>query len=42
MTKLVMRDIKKYVNNCNMYQRMKNKIKTPAGKLKLSKILEKP
>ena len=42
MAKLVMRDIKKYVNNCNMYQRMKNKIEAPAGKLKLSKISEKP
>jgi len=37
----VTKDIGKYVNGCNLCQRMKNKIETPAGKLKLSKILEK-
>ena len=32
----------KYVEDCNICQRMKNKIEIPAGKLNLSKIPEKP
>ena len=38
----VTKDIGKYVEKCNMCQRMKNRMEVPAGKLKLSKILEKP
>ena len=30
------------MNGCNICQRMKNHIKIPAGKLKLSKVLKKP
>jgi len=30
-----------YIKECNMCQRMKNKIEVPVGKLKLSKILKK-
>ena len=37
-----MRDMGKYVENFNMCQRMKNRMEIPAGKLKLSKVLEKP
>jgi len=51
MTKLVMRnywwpevtkDIGRYVKECDMYQRIKNRTKEVAGKLKLSEVLEKP
>jgi len=38
----VMREVGRYVEECNLYQRIKNKIEKLAGKLKLSKILEKP
>jgi len=38
----VMRDIGKYVEGCNLYQRMKNKTEELAGKLKLSKVPKKP
>ena len=31
----------KYIDGCNLCQRMKNKIETPVGKLKLSEVLEK-
>jgi len=31
----------KYVESCDMYQRMKNKIEVLMGKLKLSEVLEK-
>ena len=37
-----MRDIRKYVEGCNLYQRMKNRTEEVAGKLKLSEVLEKP
>jgi len=37
----VTRDVEKYIDGCNMCQRIKNRTKIPAGKLKLSKILEK-
>ena len=33
--------MERYVKGCNMYQRMKNRIEKPAGKLKLSKVLKK-
>ena len=36
-----MRDMEKYVEGCDMYQRIKNKIEWFAGKLKLSEVLEK-
>ena len=35
------RDIRRYVERCNMCQRMKNRIKAIIEKLKLSKVLEK-
>ena len=38
----VTKDVEKYIKGCNMCQRMKNRIEVPAGKLKLSEILEKP
>jgi len=38
----VMRDVKKYVESCDMCQRIKNRTEVPAGKLKLSEVLEKP
>ena len=37
----VTRDVRRYVEGCNLYQRMKNKTEELAGKLKLSEILEK-
>ena len=37
----VMRDMGKYIEGCNMCQRMKNGTDTLAGKLKLSEISEK-
>jgi len=30
----------KYIEECDMYQRMKNRTEIPIGKLKLSKVLE--
>ena len=38
----VTRDIERYVEGCNLCQRMKNRIEEVAGKLKLSEVLEKP
>jgi len=38
----VMRDVGKYVEECDLYQRMKNRTEKPAGKLKLSKVPKKP
>ena len=38
----VMRDVGKYVEDCNICQRIKNRIEVIIGKLKLSEILEKP
>jgi len=38
----VTRDVEKYVEGCDLCQRMKNKTEKLAGKLKLSKIPEKP
>ena len=37
----VTRDVGKYVEECDLYQRMKNRMEEPAGKLKLSEVLEK-
>jgi len=38
----VMRDVGKYVEGYDLYQRMKNRMEEVAEKLKLSEILEKP
>ena len=38
----IMRNIGKYVEECDMCQRMKNRMEVLAGKLKLSEVLEKP
>jgi len=38
----VTKDVGKCVKGCNMCQRMKNRTKVPAEKLKLSKVLERP
>ena len=37
----VTKDVGKYMERCNMCQRMKNRIEVPTEKLKLSEILEK-
>jgi len=37
----VMRDVGKYVEGCNLCQRMKNRTEEPAGKLKLSEVPQK-
>jgi len=37
----VTRDIEKYVERCNMCQRIKNRIELPAEKLKLSEVPRK-
>ena len=36
-----MKDVGKYVEECNICQRMKNRVEIPAEKLKLSKVPEK-
>jgi len=38
----VTRDVGRYVKGYYMCQRMKNRMEAPAGKLKLSKVLERP
>jgi len=38
----VIKDVGKYVEGCNMCQRMKNRTETPVEKLKLNEVLEKP
>ena len=38
----VIRDIRKYVKGCNLYQRIKNRAEEIAGKLRLSEVPEKP
>jgi len=38
----VMRDVSRYVEECDLYQRMKNRMEELAGKLKLSEVPEKP
>jgi len=37
----VTRDIGRYIEGCNICQRMKNRTEEVAGKLKLNKVLEK-
>jgi len=38
----VTRDVGRYMEGCDLYQRMKNKMEEVAEKLKLSEVLEKP
>ena len=38
----VTRDVGRYVEGCNLCQRMKNRAEEPVGKLKLSEVPEKP
>ena len=38
----VTKDVGKYMERCDMCQRMKNRMEILVGKLKLSKVLEKP
>ena len=38
----VIKDVEKYMNSCDMCQRIKNRIEILVGKLKLSKVPEKP
>ena len=38
----VTRDVEKYVEGCDLCQRMKNRTEEPAGKLKLSEVPKKP
>ena len=37
-----MRDIGRYVEGCNLCQRIKNRMEEMVGKLKLNEVLEKP
>ena len=37
----VTRDVERYVEGCDLYQRMKNRMEEPAGKLKLSEVPRK-
>ena len=37
----VMKDVGRYVDGCDMCQRMKNRMETPVEKLKLREVLEK-
>ena len=38
----VTRDVGRYVEGCDLYQRMKNRMKEPVGKLKLCEMPKKP
>ena len=38
----VTRDVERYVERCNMYQRINNRTEEVAGKLKLSEVSKKP
>jgi len=38
----VMRDVGRYIEGCDLCQRIKNRMEELAGKLKLSEVLEKP
>ena len=37
----VTRDIERYVEECDLYQRIKNRIEIPVGKLIMNEVLEK-
>ena len=36
------KNVGKYVERCDAYQRMKNRTEAPAGKFIMNKVLEKP
>jgi len=38
----VTKDVEKYVDGCDMFQRMKNQIEVPVGKLMIDEIPERP
>ena len=38
----VTRDVRKYVEGCDLYQRIKNRTEELVGKLKLSEVPKKP
>jgi len=38
----VTKEVKKYIEECDQYQRIKNRAEMPAGKLKPNKVPEKP
>ncbi len=38
----VTKDVGRYIEECDIYQRMKNRTEALVGKLKLSEVLEKP
>ena len=38
----ITKNVGRYVEGCDMCQRVKNRTEVPAGKLKLSEVLEKP
>jgi len=38
----VIKDIGKYVDECDLYQRMKNRIEALVGKLMVNKVLKRP
>jgi len=38
----VTRNVRRDIEGCDLYQRMKNRIEEMAGKLKLSEVLKKP
>jgi len=37
----ITRDVGRYIEGCDLYQRMKNRMEEVAGKLKLGEVLEK-
>ena len=37
----IIKDIRKYVKECDLYQKMKNRTEVPAGKLMINKVLER-
>ena len=37
----VTKEVKQYIEGCNQCQRIKNRVKMPAGKLRLNTMLEK-
>jgi len=38
----ITKNVERYMEGCDMCQRMKNRMEVTTGKLKLSKVLEKP
>jgi len=39
---VITKDVGRYVEGCDMCQKIKNRMETLAGKLKLNEVLEKP